>query len=104
MCKQASLLWRCSGFAGLHAVGGGTNSDKSLPSQAASQCLRATAKAWGVMKGDQEDSWGNGSRSHWPVPSGAKIPAVPGVLDPPEKLVQARQPASRILYKISGGL
>lgn len=39
-----------TGFAGLCAVGGRTNSDKSLPSQALSQRSLATAKAWGVLK------------------------------------------------------
>lgn len=48
--EVSSLLQACNGFAGLCAVGGRTNSDKSLSSLAVSQRILATAKAWGIMK------------------------------------------------------
>lgn len=67
----------------LRAVGGRTNSDKSLSSQAARQCILATAKAWGLMKWDQEDASGVLSRSPSPSLSRARIPALPEVSDPP---------------------
>lgn len=51
----------CLSLAGLRAVGGRTDSDKSLPSPAASQCVLARARAWGVMKWDRQDGWGSGS-------------------------------------------
>lgn len=58
------------GFAGLHAVGGRMHSDKSLPPLAAGQGILAAAKAWGIMKWDQEDGWGSGfaqslAKSSW---------------------------------------
>lgn len=42
-CVQTSLLWS----AGLHAVGGRTNSDKSLTSQAESQCIFGNSEGLG---------------------------------------------------------
>lgn len=92
----------CSGFAGLWAVGGRTNSDMSLCCRAASHCILATVKTWGAMKWNQKDGWGRGllwwkTRSIWSCDS-----CCSKVLDPLRELGEGWA-VFQILYQISGG-